>query len=314
VALDRACTNARAYARTVNEKDRAAVLQLQAIAFNAGIIGLDQNLSLAYKNNGHNAYADYEHEEAQYPPRQTRTRGARTRNTVAPVTTRSAGQPPRTPPQLPPPTSSYPRAAPQPPLPQQPPLPPPPPPLPPQQQQYLKPLDHVGRSTERPSGHSQAEPRKGTGNPGNNPNATTTNLWIDMAEARRAAEEPDSERKRLAVMIWPSDDCARFAADVECKATPVFENDGRPAYFNDGRPMVSFNHKRACRFCSVWAARNLEEWKSWPHEVQEGQHNPKVCPRSIAALLKAGNPGASFLKERWGKKPTRPEGQRRPGQ
>ena len=115
-------------------------------------------------------------------------------------------------------------------------------------------------------------------------------------------------------MIWPSDDCTRFAADVECKATPVFENDGRPAYFNDGRPMVSFNHKNACRFCSVWAARHLDEWKQWPQEVKDGQHNPKVCPRSIAALLKAGNPGASFLKERWGKKPTRPEGQRRPGQ
>jgi hypothetical protein len=307
VALDRACTNARAYARTVNEKDRAAVLQLQAIAFNAGIIGLDQNLSLAYKSDGHRAatYGDYDREDAQYPPRQPRTRGARARNTVAPVTTRSAGPPPRAPPQqvqLRPP---------------QPPPPPPPPPAqlqPTHQQQFLKPLDHAGRFTERPVGHAQAEPRKGASNPGPNPNATTTNLWIDMAEARRAAEEQDSERKRLAVMIWPSDDCTRFAADVECKATPVFENDGRPAYFNDGRPMVSFNHKNACRFCSVWAARHLDEWKQWPQEVKDGQHNPKVCPRSIAALLKAGNPGASFLKERWGKKPTRPEGQRRPGQ
>ena len=307
VALDRACTNARAYARTVNEKDRAAVLQLQAIAFNAGIIGLDQNLSLAYKSDGHRSatYGDYDREDAQYPPRQPRTRGTRARNTVAPVTTRSAGQPPRAPPQqlqLRPP---------------QPPPPPPPPPaqLPPtHQQQFLKPLDHAGRFTERPVGHAQAEPRKGASNPGPNPDATTTNLWIDMAEARRAAEEQDSERKRLAVMIWPSDDCTRFAADVECKATPVFENDGRPAYFNDGRPMVSFNHKNACRFCSVWAARHLDEWKQWPQEVKDGQHNPKVCPRSIAALLKAGNPGASFLKERWGKKPTRPEGQRRPGQ
>jgi len=320
VALDRACTNARAYARTVHEKDRAAVLQLQAIAFNAGIIGLDQSLSQAYKSDGHRpaTYADYDREDAQYPPRQPRTRGARARNTVAPVTTRSAGQPPRAPSQPQPATSSYPRAAPQQlqSQPQQPPPPPPPAQLqPPHQQQFLKPLDHAVRSTERPGGHPQAEPRKGAGNPGPNPNATTTNLWIDMAEARRAADEQDSDRKRLAVMIWPSDDCTRFAADVECKATPVFESDGRPAYFNDGRPMVSFNHKNACRFCSVWAARHLvDEWKQWPQEVKDGQHNPKVCPRSIAALLKAGNPGASFLKERWGRKPTRPEGQRRPGQ
>lgn len=50
LAFDRACTNARAYARTVSERDRPAVLQLQAIAFTAGIIGLDQNLSLGYRN------------------------------------------------------------------------------------------------------------------------------------------------------------------------------------------------------------------------------------------------------------------------
>ena len=73
-----------------------------------------------------------------------------------------------------------------------------------------------------------------------------------------------------------------------------------------------------CRYCSVWAAQpgNLEEWRHWPQEVRDGQHNPKVCPRAIAQLLKAGNPGASFLKERWGKnKAARPEGnQRRTGQ
>lgn len=105
--------------------------------------------------------------------------------------------------------------------------------------------------------------------------------------------------------------------EIECKATPVFETDGKPAYFNDGRPMVTFNNVKACRFCSIWASKagNMDEWKTWPKEVQDGQHNPKVCPRSIAALLKTGYAGASFLKERWGKKPTRPDGgQRRGGQ
>ena len=147
--------------------------------------------------------------------------------------------------------------------------------------------------------------------------ATTTNLWIDMMEVRRAAEGSDPARRRLAVMIWPSDDCTHYAGDIECKPTPVFENDGKPAYFNDGRPMVTFNHKKACRYCSVWAAQpgNMEEWRQWPQEVRDGQHNPKVCPRTIAQLLKAGNPGASFLKERWGKNKARPEGnQRRAGQ
>ena len=177
-------------------------------------------------------------------------------------------------------------------------------------------MDQPTRPAERPAGYQPTEPRRGNANPGK-PEMTTTNLWIDMAEIRRAAEESDPVRKRLATMIWPSNDCSHFAADIECKATPVFETDGKPAYFNDGRPMVTFNNRNACRFCSIWAAKpgNVDDWKSWPQEVQDGQHNPKVCPRSVAALLKSGNAGASFLKERWGKKPTRPEGgQRRAGQ
>ena len=306
LALDRACTNARAFARTVSERDRPAVLQLQAIAFTAGVIGLDQNLSLGYRNGGQPAYGSYDREDPLHLARQPRVRGARTRNTVAPVTTRSAGPPPRMQQQQ------------QPPLPLQAPQPqPPPPPPPPQQQlQHLRPMDQPTRPAERQAGYQPAEPRRGNANP-SKPEMTTTNLWIDMAEIRRAAEESDPVRKRLATMIWPSSDCSRFAADIECKATPVFETDGKPAYFNDGRPMVTFNNRNACRFCSIWAAKpgNVDDWKSWPQEVQDGQHNPKVCPRSVAALLKSGNAGASFLKERWGKKPTRPEGgQRRAGQ
>ena len=146
--------------------------------------------------------------------------------------------------------------------------------------------------------------------------APTTNLWIDMAEVARAADDKDPERKRLAIMIWPDQSCKRFAADIECKPTPVFEPDGKPAYFNDGRPMVTFHQKHACRFCSIWAAQPgaVSGSKSWPQEVRDGQHNPKTCPRAIAELLKAGNAGASLLKERWAKnKNTNPEGpQRKP--
>ena len=312
LAFDRACTNARAYARTVSERDRPAVLQLQAIAFTAGIIGLDQNLSLGYRNGGQLAYGSYEREDPSHLTRQPRARNTRSRNPVAPVTTRSAGQPPRMQQQPSLTTTSF-RGAPPAMPPQQ---PPPPPPPPPQQLQHLRPMEHPGRPMERPTNYQSAEPRRGAPTPGKQ-EITTTNLWIDMAEIRRAAEESDPARKRLATMIWPTDDCTRFAADIECKATPVFETDGKPAYFNDGRPMVTFNNKKACRFCSVWAAQpgNIEDSKAWPQEVQDGQHNPKVCPRSIAALLKTGNAGASFLKERWGKKPTRPEGgQRRAGQ
>ena len=313
LAFDRACTNARAYARTVSERDRPAVLQLQAIAFTAGIIGLDQNLSLGYRNGGQLAYGSYDREDPSHLTRQPRARNARTRNPVAPVTTRSAGPPPRMQQQPSLTTTSF--RGPSPAMPPQ--QPPPPPPAPPQQLQHLRPMEHPGRPMERPTNYQSAEPRRtGAPTPGKQ-EVTTTNLWIDMAEIRRAAEESDQTRKRLATMIWPTDDCTRFAADIECKATPVFETDGKPAYFNDGRPMVTFNNKKACRFCSVWAAQpgNIEDWKAWPQEVQDGQHNPKVCPRSIAALLKTGNVGASFLKERWGKKPTRPEGgQRRAGQ
>ena len=305
LAFDRACTNARAYARTVNERDRPNVLQLQTIAFTAGVIGLDQNLSLGYRNEGRPVPNALGQEDPLHIARQARVRGPRIRNTVAPVTTRSAGptqRPPQEPhqPSPPPPLTTM-----------RPPQPPPPPPPPPQQMQHLKPLDH----TDRPGSSQPTENRRGSATQNQ---ITTTNLWIDMMEVRRASEESDPARRRLATMIWPSDDCTRYASDIECKATPVFENDGKPAYFNDGRPMVTFNHKNACRFCSVWAAQpaNREEWKLWPQEVRDGQHNPKVCPRTIASLLKAGNPGASFLKERWGKnKPTRPDGgQRRAGQ
>ena len=308
LAFDRACTNARAYARTVSERDRPAVLQLQAIAFTAGIIGLDQNLSLGYRNGGQLAYGSYNREDPSNFPRQPRTRSARTRNTVAPVTTRSAGPPPRVQ-QQPSLTPASPAMSQQ--------RQPPPPPPPPQQLQHLRPMEPPSRPMDRPDGYQSTEQRRNAAPPGKQ-EATTTNLWIDMAEVRRAAEESEPARKRLAIMIWPTDDCSRFAADIECKATPVFETDGKPAYFNDGRPMVTFNNKKACRFCSVWAAQpgNMEDWKSWPQEVRDGQHNPKVCPRSIAALLKTGTAGASFLKERWGKnRPTRPEGgQRRAGQ
>ena len=305
LAFDRACTNARAYARTVNERDRPNVLQLQTIAFTAGVIGLDQNLSLGYRNGGRAASNVLDHEDPLHVTRQARVRGPRIRNTVAPVTTRSAAPMQRPPPQPHQPSPPPPLA------PMRPPQPPPPPPPPPQQMQHLKPLDH----TDRQGSFQPTEPRRGSTAP--NP-ITTTNLWIDMMEVRRASEESDPTRRRLATMVWPSDDCTRFASEIECKPTPVFENDGKPAYFNDGRPMVTFNHKSACRHCSVWAAQpaNREEWKLWPQEVRDGQHNPKVCPRTIATLLKAGNPGASFLKERWGKnKATRPEGgQRRAGQ
>ena len=313
LAFDRACTNARAYARTVSERDRPAVLQLQAIAFTAGIIGLDQNLSLGYRNGGQLAYGSYDREDPSHLTRQPRARNARTRNPVAPVTTRSAGPPPRM--QQQPSLTATSFRGPPPAMPPQ--QPPPPPPPPPQQLQHLKPMEPPGRPMERPTNYQAADPRRASAPTPGKQEATTTNLWIDMAEIRRAAEESDPARKRLATMIWPTDDCTRFAADIECKATPVFETDGKPAYFNDGRPMVTFNHKKACRFCSVWAAQpgNVEDWKAWPQEVQDGQHNPKVCPRAIAALLKTGNVGASFLKERWGKKPTRPEGgQRRAGQ
>ena len=80
--------------------------------------------------------------------------------------------------------------------------------------------------------------------------------------------------------------------------------------------MVSFNHKKACRYCSIYAAGHVAAFKNWPQEIQDGQHNPKVCPRAITELLKAGAAGASFLKERWGKngKMTREIGQRRAGQ
>ena len=301
LAFDRACTNARAYARTVNERDRPNVLQLQTIAFTAGVIGLDQNLSLGYRNEGRPVPIALEQEDQLHTQRQTRVRGPRVRSMVAPVTTRSAGPTQRPPPLPQQPTPAPPLA----------PMQPPPPPPPPQQMQHLQPLDH----TDRQGSAKPTEPRRGSAT--QNP-ITTTNLWIDMMEVRRASEESDPTRRRLATMIWPSDDCTRFASDIECKPTPVFENDGKPAYFNDGRPMVTFNHKKACRYCSVWAAQpaNREEWKLWPQEVRDGQHNPKVCPRTIATLLKAGNPGASFLKERWGKnKATRPEGgQRRAGQ
>ena len=313
LAFDRACTNARAYARTVSERDRPAVLQLQAIAFTAGIIGLDQNLSLGYRNGGQLAHGSYDREDPSHLSRQPRARNARTRNPVAPVTTRSAGPPPGM--QQQPSLTATSFRGPSPALPPQ--QPPPPPPPPPQQLQHLRPMEHPGRPMERPTNYQSADPRRTSATTPGKQEVTTTNLWIDMAEIRRAAEESDPARKRLATMIWPTDDCTRFAADIECKATPVFETDGKPAYFNDGRPMVTFNHKKACRFCSVWAAQpsNVENWKAWPQEVQDGQHNPKVCPRAIAALLKTGNVGASFLKERWGKKPTRPEGgQRRAGQ
>lgn len=305
LAFDRACTNARAYARTVNERDRPNVLQLQTIAFTAGVIGLDQNLSLGYRNGGRAASNVLDQEDPSHLARQVRVRGPRIRNTVAPVTTRSAAPMQRPAPQPHQPSPPPPLA------PMRPPQPPPPPPPQPQQMQHLKPLDH----TDRQGSFQPTEPRRGSTAP--NP-ITTTNLWIDMMEVRRASEESDPTRRRLATVIWPSDDCTRFASEIECKPTPVFENDGKPAYFNDGRPMVTFNHKGACRHCSVWAAQpaNREEWKLWPQEVRDGQHNPKVCPRTIATLLKAGNPGASFLKERWGKnKATRPEGgQRRTGQ
>ena len=137
-----------------------------------------------------------------------------------------------------------------------------------------------------------------------------------MMEVRRAAEGSDPARKRLATIVWPTDDGRSYAENIECKPTPVFENDGRPAYFPDGRPMVSFNHKKACRYCSIYAAGHVAAFKNWPQEIQDGQHNPKVCPRAITELLKAGAAGASFLKERWGKngKMTREIGQRRAGQ
>ena len=76
--------------------------------------------------------------------------------------------------------------------------------------------------------------------------------------------------------------------------------------------MVTSHQKNACRFCSVWAAQPgaIKESKTWPQEIQDGQHNPKTCPRAIAELLKAGNAGASFLKERWAKnRPSKPDGQ-----
>ena len=313
LAFDRACTNARAYARTVSERDRPDVLKLQTIAFTAGIIGLDQNLALSYRKDGRSPLGGDQDDPMLPLPR--RSRGQRTRNTVAPVTTRSTANTQRQHPQLAPEAPSWP-----PPPPRPPPAPPlqpvPSPPL--SQTQHLKPLDR----TDRQSSLQPMEPRRAPAEPRRAPAAphqvTTTNLWIDMMEVRRAAEESDPARRRLAAMIWPSDDCTQFASNIECKPTPVFENDGKPAYFNDGRPMVTFNHKKACRYCSVWAAQpgNLEEWRQWPQEVRDGQHNPKVCPRAIAQLLKAGNPGASFLKERWGKnKATRPEGnQRRAGQ
>ena len=211
LAFDRACTNARAYARTVSERDRPAVLQLQAIAFTAGIIGLDQNLSLGYRNGGQSTYGSYDREDPSHLTRQTRTRGARTRNPVAPVTTRSTGPPPRVQqqPSLP---MMAPRGPPPAPAPQLPPQPPPPPP--PQQFQHLKPMDHTGRPTERPAGYQSAEPRRAAA-PTGRQEMTTTNLWIDMAEIRRAADESDPSRRRLASMIWPTDDCTRFAADIE---------------------------------------------------------------------------------------------------
>ena len=48
LALERACANARAYARTVRSAERPGVLQLQAIAFTHNVIGLDQTLSLRH--------------------------------------------------------------------------------------------------------------------------------------------------------------------------------------------------------------------------------------------------------------------------
>ena len=297
LAMERACTNARAYARTVAERDRPAVLQLQAIAFTNGIIGLDQNLSLGYS--APELSPRLLAPEATQLAKQPRARGMRGRHPVAPVTTRSMAE-------APPPTSSR--------------TPPPPPPLAPAalpQLQHLKPLHRSGRPESAKMAERPQESVR-TGNSGQpaRQEAPTTNLWIDMAEVARAADDKDPERKRLAIMIWPDQSCKRFAADIECKPTPVFEPDGKPAYFNDGRPMVTFHQKHACRFCSIWAAQPgaVSGSKSWPQEVRDGQHNPKTCPRAIAELLKAGNAGASLLKERWAKnKNTNPEGpQRKP--
>ena len=244
--FDRACSNARAYARTVPERERPALLQLQSIAFQNNIIGLDTNLSLGYAN-GRPQYHSFSIDDPPPPTsRLSRRAAAKIRNPVAPVTTRSGqpfqAEPPRPRPDAPP------RA------------PPPPPPMP-QQLQNLQPLnrsDHPAgpRGNERSPAPHQPEPRN---NPKGDPNTNAQGAlwWIDMMEVRRAAEGSDPARKRLATIVWPTDDGRSYAENIECKPTPVFENDGRPAYFPDGRPMVSFNHKKACRYCSIYAAGHV---------------------------------------------------------
>ena len=122
--------------------------------------------------------------------------------------------------------------------------------------------------------------------------------FIDWNVVMEAAEGTDEARKRLAIMLWPTDDCSRFAKEIPCEPkAPVLDSEGKPKK-TGGRTWMSYSTPKSCRFCSVWAVnpRNRVNTSNWPPAFKTGAHHPRECSRSILALLQTSE-GATFLRE-----------------
>ena len=178
-------------------------------------------------------------------------------------------------------------------------LPPPSPAPAPATTYQLQPLQSTGGPPTKPP----PPPPRPQGERTTASNTTTTpqrgRMYIDMMALQQAASEPDGMRRKLAIMIWPTDDCTKYASNIECKPTPVFEENGKPAHYPDGRPITSYSQPKACRYCSVWCKQPGQrgDYDTWSDDIKDGTHNPKQCPRALTALLKAGQAGASLVRE-----------------
>ena len=278
--------NAREHSRMAPADQRPAMLSLQNIAFSSGCIGLDRmrGEEQAKKRNAKTTPPAANTASSNTETAPAASRVPRPRNRAAAAVSTAAAATPllATEPDSQAPHWNTAAAAPTSPR------PPPSRPNDAAQQGGRPQITHLDSRNRRPS---SAPPP----NPSPPADRRWYILWRQIQQA--GAEDPNTPRGEIAKMIWPTDDCSRYNLPLQESGFPrptavQLDAAGKPRIRPDGsEARVYTGVKKACRFCSVWAAK---------HRINvadpTGGHNPKTCQDAARAIAQLAG-GRDFLAE-----------------
>ena len=275
--LEQACNTARSLSRTLPDCEKAAVLQLQSVAYSCGLIGKDVALNESHEkadpkwrevrsrnrdrqNPGTTRDPDKDQGNRDHYARTVRDNDKRDRTVAAaPENFRN------------------------------------------DRNRKDEPNDSRGGQQLKPLNSRPPPP----------PQGPESRFVINWKAVQEAAKQPQhTEAYKLAAMLFPCDnDCSKYDVKREAEGFPrptVVQKteDGKVKLRHDGTVDVRYGRGLPdpdCRRCGIFLAQphKKSERAELSETQQRSSHNPKTCIASIKAALRAGPAGAELLQEKY---------------